>query len=204
MPRRKQALVQKKAEERRLQERKEALALKKEKLAKERREKREQWDREKDRQLRLWEKKFRPQVGHVVLYIERGIEGGYCYEDRFLGPVTRTKFHRNHGTFDFEVRFSNYRNHRVEACETSHNFVCEEGKYQFLTFNQRYLIPSLTESVCYTDFFVRHLRREEDYKKLMMKTYYIARKNAVFPKKNCYHGKDCKNMSVRHLINFYH
>jgi len=204
MPRKKQALILKKAEESILQKEKEALSLRKSKIAEERRRKREQINRERNRQLNLWKKKFRPQAGHVVLYIERGVENGRRYEDRFLGPVTYTKFYRNNGTFDFDVRFTNYQNHRSEVCETAHYLVREEGKYQFLTFNERYLIPSRDESVCYTDFFVRHLRKEEDYVKLMMKTYFTARNNIIFPVKNCYHGKRCTNKSVHHLINFYH
>ena len=189
------------AQKRRQDKEEKKRALKKKILEEERKQKRT----EQDKRTRTWDARFRPQIGHTILYVERGREDGRFYETQFVGLVTYSKLYRD-GTLDFEIRTKNYSNHRNERCETPHQRVREEdeGRTQYLFFTEKDLTSTRTESVCYTDYFVRHLKHDEDYVRLLTKTYYTARHNMVFPEKSCYHGSRCNNKKVGHLINFRH
>lgn len=188
MPRTKKALVEKMA----------ALAAEEKMLLAEKqrlREERERLRRQKDKKIREWDFRYRPKPGVTILYQEG--------EDQFIGPVTHSKRFKD-GTYDFEVSFVNYSNHRDESCKTAHNKVRDEGRYQYLSFNERYLVPKRGVPTCYADVYVRHLRGDEDYPSLIIKTYAVGRKNVVFPSKKCWHGDRCTNKKVGHLINFSH
>lgn len=198
MPRTKHALYQKQYEEKKMEERRQS-------LEEEKRKNRRKALMIREKKAKLWDRRYRPQTGDKVLYIERGFREGQSYEERYVAPVTHSKWSRD-GEIDFEIQTKDYSNHRHKGCTGAHNRVREENdrRDQHLFFTEKHLTSSKTQSVCYADCFVRHLREDEDYEDLMMKTYFVAQKNLVFPEKRCRYGEGCNNRKVGHLINLWH
>jgi len=197
MPRTKHTLRQKQYQEKKIEEKR----LKQEE---EERQTRKEARMEREKKAEQWDRRYRPQVGDQVLYVERGYKGRKSYQERYVGPVTYSKWDRS-GQVDFEIRLEDYSNHRDKTCTGAHGRVREEklGE-QFLFFTEKELLSSKVHSVCYTDCFVRHLRKDEDYEEMVMKTYFVARTNLVFPEKRCKYGERCNNKKVGHSINFWH
>jgi len=165
--------------------------------------------RQEDKKTNMWEKRYRPQVGDTILYIERGKICGKMgerpYVNHFLGLVTYSKIHRN-GNFEFEIRTEKYKNHKKEGCVGAQRNVREEneGKTQYIRFTKEDLDSSEGKSVFYTDAFAKHLKSDHDYGILLMKSYAAAKKHRVFPCKSCRYGPRCQNKKIGHLINFTH
>jgi len=196
MPRTKNGLRQKRYQEKKIEERRL-------KIEEEERQNRRKAQMEKEKNAKKWERRYRPQIGDQVVYVERGFKEGKSYQEEYVGPVTYSKWDRN-GHVVFEIRLEDYFNHRDVGCNGSHRSVREGRPGQFLLFTEKDLISSRIHSVCYTDCFVRHLREDEDYEEMAMKTYFVARRNIVFPEKRCKYGERCNNKKTGHLINFWH
>ncbi len=182
MPRIKKGLV-KKQKELRAEERR--LVAEKRKLQ----EERMRLKKEKERKIRLWDAQYRPKIGTSVIY--RSVEklaNGKQRTTYSWGPVIKSKRHTN-GGFDFEVE--------MHACGT------DQERYT-LIFEDHHLVPTQGDYSCFTDAYVKHLKKEDDYVSLVMHTYQMGRKKMIFPSRTCKYRERCTNKKVGHLLNVRH
>lgn len=160
-----------------------------------------------DRKQRL-DRILIPCVGDRVLYVEFGErDDGKVYCNQFLGVITSIYPEKDDpSTVHFWANFPSYRNHHLAKTPNPVPFVEDYEGDTFIYFHYDYLTPKNHVSTCYIDKFCGHIMAPSwrYLHEKIMKSYFVARNNSVFPTINCKYGTDCSNDKIGHLINFSH